>query len=923
MTAFPQVQDDLTVEMNIGGTWTNVTSYIYTRDPLTISRGRADEASQVDPSRWTATLNNTDGRFSPRNPLGAYYGSIGRSTPLRMYVSRGGVFMELLGTDGNEASAPDTASLSITGDIDVRIDVSTSYWGGRNLCAKYKTTGNQRSWAFQVDDNGYLRLTWSSAGTAATGIIAASTMPIPFGPGRLALRVTLDVNNGASGNTTTFYTSDTISGTWTQLGDPIVNSGTTSIFDSTAPVEVGDATELTGINGVAGATADPVAGRVNAFQLLSGIGGTVVANPNFTTQTAGAGSFADTASPANTWTLSGGALLTNRRWRFNGEIVSLPASWNAAGTDVYVPVEADGLMRRLGQGKAPLRSPLYRGILTEAGVVAYWPGEDSGDARLIASGLPSGQPMTPSSPPGFAGSSVFEASESLPTVSKTSWAAPVPVYTPTSTAQVRFLLSIPSTGAPNNTVIMRILTTGTAARWDLVYTTGAGGSIGYTVYDADGNQIKTNTGNGPYNGSPCRFSFELTQSGSDINLEVLATQPGASGAGGTPDTVTGRTFARIKTIIVNPGLGLDDTTIGHISVHSQITSIFDLIDELQGWIGETAGRRFERLCGEEGITFRGIGDLDDTTPMGIQKAGGLLDLLRECSDADLGIMFEPREVLGLGYRTRTSLYNQTADVAINYANGELSDAPSPVDDDQNIRNSVTVSRTGGGSARVDIVDGPLSILDPPNGAGTYADQPSISLQDDGQCAYQASWRAHLGTVNEARYPVIAVNFAAQPLTNNPTLVQQLLEHEAGDRITISNLPSWLPPDPISQLAQGYTETFQAFKHDITINCAPESPYRIAVWGTDRYDTAGSALNASCTSGATSIAVKTTLGPIWTTAAGDMPFDIMVGGERMTVTAISGSSSPQTFTVVRSVNGLVKAHNANEDVRIYTPTYRQM
>ena len=41
------------------------------------------------------------------------------------------------------------------------------------------------------------------------------------------LRVTLSVNNGSSGNTTTFYTSsDGI--TWTQLGNTIINSGITS-----------------------------------------------------------------------------------------------------------------------------------------------------------------------------------------------------------------------------------------------------------------------------------------------------------------------------------------------------------------------------------------------------------------------------------------------------------------------------------------------------------------------------------------------------------------------------------------------------------------------------------------------------------------------------------------------------------------------
>ena len=59
--------------------------------------------------------------------------------------------------------------------------------------------------------------------------------------------------------------------------------------------------------------------------------------------------------------------------------------------------------------------------------------------------------------------------------------------------------------------------------------------------------------------------------------------------------------------------------------------------------------------------------------------------------------------------------------------------------------------------------------------------------------------------------------------------------------------------------------------------------------------------------------------IWTTSAGDFPFDITVGGERMTVTNITGSSSPQTFTVARGMNGVVKTQAAGTDIRLWQPT----
>ena len=88
----------------------------------------------------------------------------------------------------------------------------------------------------------------------------------------------------------------------------------------------------------------------------------------------------------------------------------------------------------------------------------------------------------------------------------------------------------------------------------------------------------------------------------------------------------------------------------------------------------------------------------------------------------------------------------------------------------------------------------------------------------------------------------------------------------------------------------------------------------------RADTDGSTLHANASSGATSITVDTTdaTTPLWTTAAADFPLDIAIGGERITVTNITGSSSPQTFTCTRAVNGVTKAHTAGDDVRLWFP-----
>src|SRR5690606_38685000 len=115
---------------------------------------------------------------------------------------------------------------------------------------------------------------------------------------------------------------------------------------------------------------------------------------------------------------------------------------------------------------------------------------------------------------------------------------------------------------------------------------------------------------------------------------------------------------------------------------------------------------------------------------------------------------------------------------------------------------------------------------------------------------------------------------------------------------------------------------------IVLNVRPEAPHRVGVWGsatdpdsedTDaRYDTAGAELGSSVDSDDTALIVITTVGQPFTTDANDLPFGITVGGEKMTVTAVSGETSPQILTVTRSVNGVVKSHPAGTAVQLSDP-----
>jgi hypothetical protein len=919
---------DPKVELDLSGTWTDISSYVRYDAGISISRGRSSEDSELPPSTASFKLNNTDGRFSPRNPMSPYYGVIGRNTSVRISLPYGETYLRLRDfrqvydtAAYSGVTCPDAAALDITGDIDIRIDLTPLSWrtGYNDLCSKYVTTSDQRSWYLGMED-GYIVLGWSPDGTFASRITATSTAQVPAAFGRLALRATLDVNNGAAGYDVKFYTASTISGSWTQLGSTVTGSGVTSIYSSTATVTVGDVSGLSG---------EAVDGYYHAFQLLNGIGGTVVANPDFSIQTSGATSFADTASSPNTWTVSSEAYLSDRLYRFTGEVSTWPQKWDLTGTDVWVEVQASGVLRRLQQGRSPVQSALRRQLSTvSTNVKAYWPMEDNGADRFASAiaGKPSMWPIV--SGIDAAADTDFVGSDALPTFTTGSYRGQVPYYAATGESMMRFLLKVPTGGFASAKRLMMASTTGTAARWD-VWSTSTG-NLHITVYDADDVSLATqNTGLACNGGELLLVSLELTQNGADIDYGLVILEQGAGSGSFNSYTLTTNTFGRIDYVYVGgqDGQDLGGTVIGHVSVHNAVASIFSDVAQFNGWgaygtsKGENPTTRISRLSEENDLPHlyaRSYGLSGNYTALGAQGVKTYLELVREAVAADLGLLFEQIDEVGIGYRSRVSLYNQVARLTLSYTGNELADTMLPTDDDQNVRNDITVSRPRGSSVRKSLDSGPLSTLDPPNGVGRYDEAVSINVGTDDQLDYQANWRLRLGTVDEARYPQIKIQLRHEPFESTTASRLAVLITDIGDRIVVTDLPAWLPPDDASQLVQGYSERFDQFTHEITFNCTPESPWHVAVYDTSRYDTAGSELTSGITSTATSVSVTTTLGQVWVQDAGEMPFDIKCGGERMTVTAVSGATSPQTFTVTRSVNGIIKAHDAATSLSLFDP-----
>lgn len=912
MTAFPQAPLGQACDLNLGGAWTPITGYAVQqaagqdtgKAAVSIGRGRADETTtQASPSTAAFRLNNGDGRFTARNPTGPYYPDLTRNTPCRWSVPAAGVSLRIEDDKSGYITAPDSAGLSITGDTEIQVEAKLTDYQSCNLAQKW-TGGTQQSWIITLNTDGSLTFFWSATGSNT--LSARSTMPLPLG--RVALKVTLDVNNGSGGNTVTFYTAPTIaSGAWAQLGAAVTQSGTTSVFDSTSAVSVGVI----------------CSGRFYGFRLLNGIGGATVASPDFTAATAGAASMTD--GQGNVWSVAGTAEFSGRDYRFHGELSALPAEWDITGHDIWVPVTASGVLRRMQQGQQPpVDSALKRALQAKSGNLAlhaYWPCEDAAGATQLGSGI-GGPPMRFSGTqrPQLASDSAFACSQPIPLLNKSEWDGQVPPYTSHGSIVVRFLLDIPASpaAADDGPNLVTVQTTGTAKNLFLHYR--ATGALQLTGWDGEGTQL-FDTGNVTFgvNGQPVWCSLEVQLVAGNVQYSITTLQPGASTGLTFAVHITGGTVGNARNVLTNITNAISDIAIGQIGVQSQWESLFDDFSPLFAWQGEAAGNRFIRLCGENGLTGRVYGYPAVSVAMGAQVPDSLVNLLQQCEDADRGQIYEPRQVLGLAYRTSASLTNQVP-IALDYAQGHISPPLSPTDDDQYTVNDVTVTNTGGTTYRTTLDSGPLSTQPPPAGAGDYANSYDLPVASDSQLPDEAGWILRTGTVDEERYPQVVVNLASTD-PRMTAVAASVKAADIGDHITISNPPAFLPPAAIKQLVWGSQEDLGDYCYKITWNCVPESPWEVGVAAdaiAGRVDTAGSSLHSPATSGATSLSVDTTDTYLWTTTGADDPFDVIIGGERITVTSITGASSPQTWTVTRAVNGVVKAHSAGEAVALFRP-----
>lgn len=574
---------------------------------------------------------------------------------------------------------------------------------------------------------------------------------------------------------------------------------------------------------------------------------------------------------------------------FAGFVDELKPMWDETGKIPTVEVTAKGSLQRLQQGKKTLSGSMSLAATSPnllSTVAAYWPGTDGADALQLGSGLSGGSPMTVNGTMTYASYSGFPGTEPIAVFgTSTNIGGDVDNRRANTTGKIYFRCLLQAASVlPDKTALLQIVTTGgTATYWYLYYLTGGGLSVAATT---SGYSELFTTGPIGFNidGDAFEMGVELVQSGSNISVKMTTQQKKADGTFGAlsfTTTYSSATLGKCTHIDMGGNGTMSGWAIGQIGVANSASWLPISSDVFTAYSGEVATTRITRLCGEFGVPANVVGS--SAVRMGSQGLGSFVDAISDAEAADHGLLYDG-EGFGIVYLARASRHNASVALALDVLNGDVMPPFAPVENTRLLRNDITVSRDGGSSATASQGTG-----DPydPAMVGTFSDSYTLNLFNDDTLIGHATWLLHLGTVDLDRYPNLELDFSA-----SPTLTKRwLLAGVVGGRITVTNLPATGGTDP-DLFIEGYTLVLSDQEFTFSANCSPAAPYSVAVVNTDRVDSAGSTLATAAVLGATSLSV--TVSSPWSTSAGS--FLLSVGGYKVTCSAISGASSPQTFTV---------------------------
>lgn len=565
---------------------------------------------------------------------------------------------------------------------------------------------------------------------------------------------------------------------------------------------------------------------------------------------------------------------------------------DGTGDIVFTDLKASGVVRQYGQGAKAAGGAMARQVAA-MGPAGYWKIEEPSGAAQAGNDIDPTEPLIPTDPElvdfgsvdGTAGMGGRGASiDTLGYLSGAFRATPLTVEmlcAPTDNDTILTLFCVDSAGN-FDTVVMRGFNVPFVGEFQAFY-----GVL--SVISAAAT---------PLPGGWYHVVVTITIAGGSSALKLYVQ-------GELLDTDTG-------TLVTPAGYAMQLTAvdgIAHVAVYDRVLSAGEIADNFQaaaGWVGETAGDRHNRICGEESIPTNGS---TAPTRMGAQPNAPIVEVLEDGAKAEWGNLVETAGG-ELDLAPRTDRYTDVPVFTV--AAGDdpgIVVSVAPLLNDLGVCNIGTASRPGGSSVTVEDAD---RSQQPPDGEGRYPKGIDVNIEGDVELPDYAGWLNATGVPTE-RYPDLILQFKAEHAAE----LEDWCGLELGALIEVTNLP-----DAATPTIRGFLEfTEETWRSDmVTVRATLSSVYpwsnvfTIADADLGRLGLDGQTVNSNASAGATSLSVATASGkPKLSTAAGDYPLDLKVDGRKVHVTAASGASSPQTLTV----SALTAALTAGMEVDLWT------
>ena len=863
--------------------WMDVSSYRRQTVAVELNQGRDDEASYVEAGDSSVTFDLRDGLLSPRNPHSELYQRVGQNTPIRYRLKI--AYDDFTRANQSGLGTSDSGHTWVTQ-------------------AGYTVTGNAGAIAFGSPNFASLAYL-SDAGSLDVDVVHSTVLGVVTtgGPWIDATVIRMVDSDNLYRLHTEFKPSGVLylkfvrrlAGTSTDFGGTDVTLATTYSAGTRVWTRVqadGDRLRARVWTGTAGD--EPDSGWDLEVDEATEIEGTAFGlyewrhGTNTNVGSLGV-TFDNVEAHAILWT---------------GSIPEWNPRWDKSGDDSFLPLSAGGPLRRLGQGDDGIRSPLYR-QLTRYSPNGYWPLEEGSDAVTAGSAISEGRPARVSDvtfgdedcPPGASSAMKVNSTASLvggyaSGSTGNSWAA---------LAFVK-LNALPVT---ESTVYEWFTSGGTLRRWQVK--ADATGFV-VRVFNTDGTQVATSSA--LFVDAPTEWTavqLETLQVGGNVSWVLIWNRVGTETFWSFGGTINTHTAGSLNKFAIPGSAALVDALYSHIWGGPESLPFVDtgFLAVSSGYAGEVASDRISRLCAEQSVRIAITPG--DSEPMGRQRAGKFLDLLRECQDADLGILYERSGALG--YIPRSARYNGTVAMELDWTGGDLAEAPEPTDDDQRLRNRWTVKRVSGSEA---VYQDDTSIAR----HGIVPDSAEINIWQDRRLAWHAMFRTALTTIDEMRWPIIDLDLLA-----HPELIPQFLGLRTGSRIQVIDPQDQVPGITIDLIVEGIKQTINRYKWKVSLACSPASPWQVGTWGTSLYAARTTTVQSLTVAGDTTFNITSTSEyHRWSTTASGYQWDL--AGEVVTVTSVGAAAGTgpyvQAVTVQRAQNGVSKDIPAGTPVVLVNP-----